>query len=473
MLAASFDVVVIGAGPGGYAAAIRCAQLGLRTALVEREELGGVCLNLGCIPSKAMLRSAEVLGLLRNASQFGLSAENVAADFGAVVARRDRAVAHLLSGLTNLLQGNGVAVIRGEARLRDAESVEVASSGEDQTLAYRSLVIAAGSRAARLPVPGADLSGVVDSDGALRLQRLPERVVVIGGGAVGVEWAEIWRAFGSEVVVLEMLPQLVPTEEPEVARELMRAFSRKGISCHVGAQVREIRPSLQVLATVDGGERAFPADTVLAAVGRRPNVDGLNLDAAGLPLDPRGIATDEHMRTAVPHIFAVGDVTGRTVLAHVATHQGTIAAETIAGRKGISFDERIVPSAIFTHPEIASVGLLERHAHEQGVAVTIGRFPFAASGRAAASGEAAGFVKIIADQSSGEVLGVHIIGPGAGDLIAEASLAIRMRATLHDLSATIHVHPTFSEGLLEAAWAAAGTPLHILKRQGAGSQRPE
>jgi dihydrolipoamide dehydrogenase len=487
----SFDVVVVGAGPGGYAAAIRCAQLGLQTALVEREALGGVCLNLGCIPSKAMLRSAEVLGLLHKAEEFGLRAQGVGADYADVVARRDRVVAQLLHGLTNLLRAKGVTVLRGDAQLRDPASIDVRSEEGEEVLQYESLIVATGSRAAPLSVPGADLPGVIDSDGALQLGQPPGRVVVIGAGAVGVEWAEIWRAFGSEVTILEMLPQLVPTEEPEVARELARAFSRKGIVIHVGAQVRQVRPlgpGLEVVAAVDGGERAFPADTVLVAVGRRPNVEALNLDAAGVQWDRRGIPTDSHMRTNVPQIYAVGDVRGGFLLAHVATHQGIIAAQAIAGGEGregtpspppsprgrgslappsprgrgsLAFDETIVPSAIFTDPELASVGLREREATEQGIAVRIGRFPFAASGRAAASGEPVGFVKLVAEESSGRVLGVHIVGHGASDLIGEASLALRMGATLEDLAATIHVHPTFSEALGEAAWAAAGLPLHM------------
>ena len=465
----AYDVVVLGAGPGGYVAAIRCAQLGLRTAVVEREDLGGVCLNRGCIPSKAMLRSAEVLGLLRSADDFGLRAENVAVDYAAVVQRRDREVAQLLRGVTNLLAGNGVVVIRGEARLRDGASVEVASTDGEEVVGYRHLIVATGSRAARPPIAGVDLPGVIDSDGALRLEAPPRRVAVIGGGAVGVEWAEIWRAFGSEVTVLEMLPQLVPTEDPEVARELTRAFGKKGIACRVGASVREIRSAadgLEVLATVNGTDEAFRADTVLVATGRRPNVEGLGLERAGVRVEAHGVAVDGHMRTSAANVFAVGDVTGRSLLAHVASHQGIIAAETIAGRAWHTFDDRIVPAAIFTHPEIASVGLREVDAAAHGVPVRVGRFPFAASGRAHASGETTGFVKIIAAAESGEVLGAHIVGQSAGDLIAEAALAMRLHATLDDIAATIHVHPTFSEAMLEAAWAARGTPIHVRGQAG-------
>lgn len=467
MSASSYDAVVIGAGPGGYVGAIRCAQLGLTTALVEEAELGGVCLNLGCIPSKAMLRSAEVLGLIRRAPEFGLEVEGVRADYSAVVARRDAAVAHLLKGVTNLLQSHGVEVLRGRARIRDSTCIQVASAGGSRTLSYRHLIVATGSRAAPLRVAGGDLPGVADSDGALALQKPPARAVVIGGGAVGVEWAEIWRAFGSEVVVLEMLAQLVPTEEREIGRELARIFANKGIEARTGARVLEVRrygDGLEVIAEVDGQTVSHAADTVLASVGRRPNVEGVDLEAAGVRVEPTGIPTDRRMRTNVPHIFAVGDVTGGHLLAHVASHQGIVAAETIAGLEPAGFDERIAPSAIFTHPEIASVGLREHEAREQGIAVQVGRFPFAASGRAVASGETQGFVKVVAREGSGEVLGVHIIGPNAGDLIAEGVLAMRLGATIEDIQATIHVHPTYSEAILEAAWAAAGTPIHLPPR---------
>jgi dihydrolipoamide dehydrogenase len=468
-----YDLVVIGAGPGGYAAAIRAAQRGLRTGLVERAELGGVCLNLGCIPSKAMLQSGEVLRLVRDASRSDGStdetaAAHAAADYSAAVERREAAVAHLLQGLTTLLRSNGVTVIRGEARLRDAHTLEVSAPAGAEELGFRNLVLATGSRSAPLPVPGAHLPGVVDSDGALTLRQPPGRAVVIGGGAVGVEWAEIWHAFGSEVTVLELLPQLVPTEDHEIARELLRTFTRRGITCHVGAQVQEIRSApggLSVVASIDGATQEFAADTVLAAVGRRANLDGLDLAAVGIAAGPRGIATDEHMRTSVPHIFAVGDVTGRFLLAHVASHQGLVAAEMIAGHDEHRFDDSIVPAAIFTHPEIASVGLRERDALAQGLRIRVGRFPFAALGRAVAVGEPAGYVKMVADEVSGVLLGVHIIGARAADLIGEASLALRLKATLQDLADTIHVHPTFSEALLEAAWVTAGTPLHVPPRR--------
>jgi dihydrolipoamide dehydrogenase len=472
MAVESFDLVVLGAGPGGYTAAIRAAQLGLRAAIVEREELGGICLNRGCIPSKAMLRSAEVLGLLQHASDYGLIASGIEADFGAVIERRERIVAQLVQGVTFLLKQNHVTVIHGTGRLTGPNALEVEQPEGKTIVEFSNLILATGSRAATPPIPGIDLPGVIDSDGALALRTPPARLVICGAGAVGVEWAQVFRAFGSEVTILELLPQLVPTEEQEIARELKRAFDRAGIASHVGARVtaiRQVEGSLEVAAEIEGNESNFPADAVLLALGRRPNLDGLGLEAAGVAFEPRRLLTDAQMRTNVPHIYAIGDVTGRFLLAHIAAHQGIVAAETIAGHAGHSFDERIVPAAIFTHPEIASVGLRERAAREEGVPVRVGRFPFAASGRALASGESAGFVKIVAHEETGEVLGAHIIGPSAGEIIGEASLAMRLHATIDDLASTIHVHPTFSEAMLEAAFATEGTPVHVAPRTRAAS----
>jgi dihydrolipoamide dehydrogenase len=472
MSESSYDIVVIGAGPAGYTAAIRAAQRGLRTAVVERQELGGVCLNRGCIPSKAMLRSAEVLGLLRSAEEFGLTAEGVGGDYGAVVERRDHVVAHLVQGVTNLLRSNAITVLRGAAQLQDPHQLTVTGSEGAESISFQHLILATGSSSATPPIPGVDLPGVVDSDGALALREAPGQAVVIGGGAVGVEWAEIWNAFGTQVTVVEMLPQIIPTEENELARELNRAFGKKGIQCHTGARVAAIRQGaerLEVVAEINGAESVFPADVVLLAVGRRPNVDGLGLDAAGVQLDGRRIPVDPYLRTNVPHIYAVGDVTGRFQLAHVGSHQGIIAAETIAGRPHRPFDERIVPAAIFTHPEVASVGLREREAKEQGIAVKIGRFPFAASGRALTQGEGGGFVKMVAEAESGRLLGVHIIGTGAGELIAEATLALTLNATVEDLADAIHIHPTLSEAVMEAAMVTAGTPVHVPLRVRAAS----
>ncbi|HEY3116748.1 MAG TPA: dihydrolipoyl dehydrogenase, partial [Chloroflexota bacterium] len=418
----AYDVVVIGGGPGGYTAAIRATHLGLTTALIEPDALGGLCLNRGCIPTKALLHTAE--------TESGPAPKHAASSYLEAVKLRDTAVAHLLQGLTNLLKTDGVTLIAGTGRLLDAQTLAISTSDGEQTISCANLIIATGSLATRPPIPGADLPGVIDSDGALALVRPPRRAVIVGGGPVGVEWAEIWRAFGSEVTVVELLPSLVPNEEPEIGRELARLFKQKGITCLLGAQLREIRTAKKVLsATVlaSGEERAIPTDIVLMATGRHPNVDNLNLEAAGVALGPHGIATDTFMCTNVPHIYAVGDVTGKTMLAHVASHQGIVAADAISGHGHAEpFHDHGMPSVVFTDPEIASIGLGEKAVAELGFPIRIGRFPFAASGRAQATGQTDGFVKIVARDGSNEILGIHIIGPRAGELISEGALALRL-----------------------------------------------
>jgi len=337
----SYQVVVLGAGPGGYPAAIRCAQRGLRTLLVERGHLGGICLNAGCIPSKSMLYGAGLIALAQRARDWGVTVDAQHADYGQAVEQRERTVDAMRRSLTTLLRENGVEIRAGSARLTDAHKLHIAGADGEAAVAFDNLILATGSHPVRLPVPGADLPNVIDSDGALRLTAAPPRAVVIGGGAVGVEWAEIWRAYGSEVTVIEALPTLVPTEEPEIGRELARSFNRRGITCHVASRVAAIREAADGVAvefSVGGEARTVTVDTVLVAVGRRPNVADLGLGAGGVAVDRGVIQTDAYLRTSVPHIFAVGDVNGRSLLAHSATHQGLIAAEMIAGRDPASFD---------------------------------------------------------------------------------------------------------------------------------------
>lgn len=468
-----FDVVALGGGPGGYVAAIHAAQFGLRAAVVERDQLGGICLNLGCVPSKAMLRAVELLRVGAASADFGMSPD-LSLDYESLVRHREAVIEKMRQGVINLLRANGVTVISGSARLTGAHSLEVQDSVGQREVAFRHLVIATGSHSVAPPIPGVDLPGVIDSDAALRLEAAPARALIIGGGAVGVEWAEIWRGLGAEVTVLELMPQLLPQIEPEIARELARAFNRKGIQTRVDAHALEIEPrsnGLAVRAQTGGAEAAFLVDTVLVATGRNANIEGLGLEAAGIHTEAGGIPTDDHMRTNVPHIYAVGDVTGRSLLAHVASHQGIIAADNIAGRER-TFEERAVPAVVFTDPEIATVGLTEREAEAPGLSLKIGRFPFAALSRAGASGEGTGFVKLVARADTGEILGAHVIGPRAGDLVGEAALAIHLRATLQDLAETIHPHPTFCEALMEAAWAALGRPVHIPPHRERPARKP-
>ena len=507
-----FDLVVVGGGPGGYPAAIRAAQLGLKTALVEKERPGGVCLNWGCIPTKAMLRSAEVLETTRHGAEYGVLADNVRLDYAAVLARKDRVVKSLTDGVAGLLAASGVTVTIGHARLTGPGAVEVVGVGEAPlgpggprynappaadgaavaTLEGRNLLLATGSTPALLPVPGIDLPGVVTSDGAFLLEEVPRRIVIVGASAVGAEWATMFQAFGSEVTMVELLPRLLPAEDEDIGKALARSFAKRGIKVETGRTVTGIAPAgdqapplLVTVADPDGGnQRQVEADVVLVGVGRRPNTAGLDLERAGVATDPRGwVEVDDRLRTSVPGVHAVGDLTGRLLLAHVASHQGLVAAGVMAGHDE-RMDYRAVPAATFTHPEVASVGLTEAAARDAGHDVAVGRFPFSALGRAQTFGGAEGLVKVVAERGGGQVLGVHVIGPGASDLIPEGVLAMQLEATLADIAGTIHAHPTLGEGTMEAALVALGLPVHLppsrnpsvagrkRSRPGAGSVKP-
>jgi len=461
------DVCIIGTGPGGYIAAVRAAQLGMKVAAVEREELGGVCLNRGCIPTKAMLRSAEVLQTMRHSADFGIMAENVTVDFPKVLAHRDKVVKQLVTGVGGLLKSYGVEVVRGNAVLAEGNKVRVSGSS-DATINAKNILLATGSSPAKLPIPGADGPGVIDSDGALALTEVPKSVLIIGGGAIGCEWASVFSAFGSQITVVEMLPTLLPLEDEEMGRTLARSLQRQGVTVYTEAKLDEIAQgddglSVGVLTLKDGKQECVSAEKVLIGVGRRPNSADLGLEAAGVTLDRRGfVEVDEYLRTSAGNVYAIGDITGKQLLAHLAMHQGVAATEAIAGQ-GHPMDYKVVPACTYTHPEVASVGLSEKKAREQGYDVRIGKFPFQANGRALTHGDAEGMVKMVADAKYGELLGVHIIGPTASELIPEAALGIRLESTLEDIAHTIHAHPTMAEAVGQAAWAALGGALDLPK----------
>jgi len=503
----AYDLVVVGGGPGGYPAAIRAAQLGLKVALIEKERPGGVCLNWGCIPTKAMLRSAEVLETVQHGAEFGVLADNVRLDYPAVVERKDRVTKTLTDGVASLLEANGVTVVNGHARFVGPKTVEVVAVGDaplgaggplynappapdgrpQARLEGRSLIVATGSTPVLLPIPGIELPGVVTSDGAFLLPEVPRRIVIIGASAVGAEWATMFGAFGSEVTMVELLPTLLPAEDTDIGKTLARSFAKRGIKVQTGRTVSEIAQvagakagkggkaatALRVTVTDPDGQHPTQVETdvVLVGVGRRPNTEGLDLDRAGVATDARGwVTVDDRLRTNVPGVHAIGDVTGTVLLAHVASHQGLVAAAVLAGHDE-RIDYRAVPAATFTHPEVASVGLTEASAREAGHDVVVDRFPFAALGRAQTYGSTEGLVKVVADRSYGEVLGVHIIGPGASDLIPEGVLAMHLEATLHDIADTIHAHPTLGESTMEATMVALGLPVHVAPPRKARSGR--
>jgi dihydrolipoamide dehydrogenase len=461
------DLCIIGTGPGGYVAAVRASQLGMKVAVVEREELGGICLNRGCIPTKAMLRSAEVLSTMRHSSEYGVTAENVSFDFGKVVDRREKVVKQLVGGIGGLLKSYNVEVIRGSGQLTERGKVKV-TGATDATVNAKNVMLATGSVPAKLPVPGGDGPGVIDSDGALALREVPKSMLIIGGGAVGSEWACVFAAFGTKVTLVEMMPTLLPLEDEDMGKTLARSLTRQGVTVHTEAKLEEITVgddglSIGVLTLKDGKQEKVAAEKVLVGVGRKPNTSGLGLDAVGVTTDRRGFVTvDDYLQTNLPNVYAIGDLTGKILLAHLASHQGVAAAEAIAG-KGHPMDYKAVPACTYTHPEVASVGLSEKKARDAGYDVRIGKFPFVASGRALTYGESEGMVKVVSDAKYGELLGMHIIGPQASELIPEATLGIRLEATLEDIMGTIHAHPTLAEAIGEAAWAASGGALNLPK----------
>jgi len=496
----SFDVAIVGGGPGGYPAAMRAAQYGLRVALIEKERPGGVCLNWGCIPTKAMLRSADVFETIQHAADFGITVGNVKLDYPKVLQRKDAITKGLTDGVAQLLKANGVTVINGHARFTGKSTLEVIgvgksplgdsgplynaesdASGQPKSIVEaKNVIVATGSMPAQLPIPGADLPGVINSDGAFMLRSVPKQIVIVGGGAVGTEWATMFAAFGSEVTLVELLPNLLPLEDEDMGKALARSFQKRGLKVLTSSTVAKIEQAaknrLKVTMTDKDGNspQTVEADNVLIGVSRRPNTIDLNLDRAGVETDKRGyITVDDQLRTNVPNLFAIGDVVGKIQLAHVATHQGLVAAGAIAGHAE-KMDYKAVPAATFTHPEVASVGLSEARAREAGHDVVIGKFPFAALGRAQTYGSTEGLIKVVADKKYGEILGVHIIGPSASDLIPEGVLALTLEATLEDIANTIHAHPTLGEGTMESSMVALGLPVHVgpSRRAAAAAAQP-
>jgi dihydrolipoamide dehydrogenase len=472
-VANQYDVVVVGAGTGGYPAAIRAAQLGLRVAVVERQKtLGGTCLNWGCIPTKALLEHAHALKVAQNAREWGLSIDgaSVGIDMGRVQQRKDKVVTTLTKGVEFLFKKNKIDWVKGTGRLAGGGNVEVTGDQAQLLHAQKEIVVATGSQARSVPGVTIDRRRIITSDEAIALQAVPKSIVVLGAGAVGVEFASIYRSFGSEVTIIELLPRLVPVEDEAVSAELQKAFRKRGIKVHTGARVTraEAGPDGVDLEAqlADGAVAKVRADYLLVATGRGPVTEGLGAAEAGLQLDRGYLVVDPYYRTGVPGVSAVGDVisfgkAGHPQLAHVSTAEGIATAERIGGAapRTINYDQ--VPGCTFCDPEIGSVGLTEQQARERGYDVAVASFPFMALGRAKIAGEIEGFVKIVAEKKYDEILGVHIIGPRATDLVAEASAALRLECTGEELVRTIHAHPTFAEAIGEAAHVLHGHPIHV------------
>jgi dihydrolipoyl dehydrogenase len=466
-MAENYDLVVIGAGTAGYVGAIRAAQLKQKVAIVDRKWLGGVCLNVGCIPSKSLLKNAEVAHTLRQrGKEFGFSVSDLKLDYGVAVKRSRQNSDRLTKGVGFLMKKNGITVYMGDAKLRSTDTVEVtASDGKVTELKGSNILIATGATAA---VPAAwklDAGKVVTYLEAILQEKLPKSAIIIGSGAIGVEFATIWNSYGVDVTVVEMLPRLVPLEDEEISKELEKEFKKRGIKCLVGTRVESVESTAagaRVKVNADGKESVLEAEQALVAIGFRPNSQGFGLEQVGVKLDPRGfVEINERMQTSIPNIWAAGDVTGKLMLAHVGSAMGIVAAENMAGAETVTLDYEMMPRATYCQPQIASFGLTEAQARERGYTIKLGRFPFQANGKALGLGDYAGWVKLVVDERYGEILGAHMIGPEVTELLPELTLAHMMELTPMEIARNVHAHPSLSEVLMEAAHAAEGMPINI------------
>ena len=459
---ADFDLVVIGAGPGGYVAAIRAAQLGLNTAIIERDAVGGVCLNWGCIPSKSLLRNAQVLNTVKNAKAFGIQYDNLSIDFNSAIDRSRQVVSRLTTGVEYLLKKNSVELIKGNAVLEDSRTISIAES--NRSLTTDNVIIATGARQRSLPSMPIDHETVITSKDALNLRNLPEKIVIIGAGATGVEFSHIYNSYGVEVVLVELMDRIVPNEDEEISAELQKSFNDKGIQSIIGASVESIETYMgQATVNIQSetGTSSINCDKVLVAVGVQANTDGIGLENTGVVTDKGFISVGPNMETNVTGIYAIGDVTGQMLLAHVASAQAVTAAEYIGGLNPPHLDYGLMPKAIYCEPQIASFGLTETQANDQGISIKIGKFPFAASGKAIALAETDGLIKLIVDDEIGEIIGAHMIGSEVTELLGELSMVRLLEGTSTELGWLVHPHPTISETLKEAALDTFGEAIHI------------
>lgn len=460
-----FDLIVIGSGPGGYHAALRAAQLGLKTACVEKQAVGGVCLNTGCIPTKALLHVAAELRGARHAEAFGVAFGEPKLDLKRMNAWKDSVVSKMTGGVRLLFKGNKVTLLEGEGRFLDAHTLEV---GERKVTAER-FIVATGSRP--IQIPGFEFDGerIIDSTAALTVAKVPKRFMAIGGSAIGLEFSDVYSALGSDVTVVEMMDRIVPVGDADASKELHKALEKKGIAIRTSSkavsQKKTSKGTEVVVEDAEGKRETLLVDTILVAVGRTPNGRGLGLEEVGVEVDERGFVkvVNDHMQTAVEHIYAIGDVARAPLLAHKAMKEGLAAAEHAAGKP--SGYDTVVPAVIYTSPEHASVGMTEQQARDAGYEVRIGRFPLSASGRATTLGVEGGMVKLVGDEKTDLLLGFHMVGPNAGEIVSEAALAIEMGATLEDIALTQHAHPTIAEAVMEAAEHAHGQAIHIANRR--------
>lgn len=472
-MAEEYDLVILGGGTGGYVAAIRASQLGLKTALVEKGKLGGTCLHKGCIPSKALLRSAEVYATAKRSEEFGISVSNIEVHFGKVQERKNKIVDQLHKGVQHLMKQGKIDVFEGTGRILGPSifspmpgtiSVEMNNGEDNAMLIPKNVIVATGSRPNMLP--GVEIGqNIMTSDEALVMEEIPESIIIVGGGVIGIEWASMLSDFGSTVTVIEFADRIIPTEDKEISREMQRLMKKKGIKMITNAKVlpetvKQDEDSVTLFAEVKGEQKEFTANKLLISVGRKANTEGIGIENTEIQLNKGYIVTNEYYQTKESHIYAIGDVIGGLQLAHVASHEGITAVEHIANQNPMPIDYSLVSKCIYSSPEAASVGYTEEEATEKGFKVKTGKFSFRAIGKALVFGESDGFVKIIADEETNDILGVHMIGPHVTDMISEAGLARVLDATPWEVSHTIHPHPTLSEAIGEAALAIEGKAIH-------------
>jgi dihydrolipoamide dehydrogenase len=460
-----FDVAIIGSGPGGYVAAIRAGILGLKAALIEKDPfLGGTCLHRGCIPTKALLHTAELFDEIKKSSSVGIDVSGATLDITKIHSYKQGVVDKMAKGIVFLMKKRKVEVFQGLGSFVDASTIRIAGAGGAENIRAKSIIIATGSTPAHLPHMKPNGSTIMDSDMILKPGDIPASLAVIGSGAVGTEFASVFASYGSDVHLIELLPRLLPIEDEECSAQLERSLKARGMKCYTSTEVTEAQVNkngVTLTLKKPDGTATLEVARVLVATGRRPVLDGLNHEAVGVAMNKRFIAVDEFMRTSVPHIYAIGDVVATPALAHVATREGILAVDHLAGKHVQTINYQAVPNCTYSHPEVASVGLTEQAARDAGYDVRVGKFPFSALGKATILQDTTGFVKIVADKRYDEVLGVHIIGPKATELIAEATLGIKLETTVEEVANTIHAHPTLAEAMLEAAHGVYGEAIHI------------
>ncbi|MCM0606532.1 MAG: dihydrolipoyl dehydrogenase [Xanthomonadaceae bacterium] len=470
------DVVVLGSGPAGYVCAIRLAQLGKKVTIIDRDELGGVCLNRGCIPSKALIYAGSLVEKIKHADEIGIDVGSVKVNLPKLMKWKDSVVKKLTGGVGGLLKANGVTILAGDAKFTGPKALEVKSDKETTTVTFNQIVIATGSRPFSIPGVTIDNKDVLDSTGALHLQSVPKSMLCIGGGYIGLELGTFYAKVGTKVTVVEAGPVLLGTMDQDLVKVVAKSLDKRGVTVKTGTAVKSVKKdgaNVKVVVESGGKSETITVDKVLVTIGRVPNSDGIGLEKTGVKLDSKGfILVNAARQTNVPHIYAIGDIAGQPLLAHKGSKEGMVAAEAIGGMK-TTYDILAMPAVIFTDPEIATVGLSDAEAKAKGFQTQVGVFPFAANGRALSVTESDGFVKVVGDAKTGRLLGVHIVGVEASNLIAEATLAIEMGAQVEDLALTVHAHPTLPEALMEAAEATHGHAIHIFQRKSPKPNTPE